>query len=134
MRFITPAFLALIGLASVATAQEISAEDPALSIEEMQATLIGNSWAFTQDGAQFREYFDPNGELRGDGADGKYTAHWKYRDEDDLFCWDNGEIGMDPMTDGCAQFVKKGETLAVRRLDGEISAVGVLTQGNAFGL
>ncbi len=134
MRIISTSALAFVILTSMTLAQDIIADDPAMTIEEMQALLIGNSWSFNDEGADFKEYFDPNGELRGIGADGKYTAHWKYREYDNLFCWDNGEIGMDPMTDGCAQFVLKGGVLAVRRLDGYIHAFGKLAPGNAFGL
>jgi len=82
----------------------------------------------------FKEYIDPNGELRGETAEGSsYPGHWTLRD-DGLFCWDYGEVGLDPMGDGCAPLLKKDDAVAYRRLDGFVGPTWALAAGNAFGL
>lgn len=49
-------------------AEEFTTEDPALTIDEMTAEIVGNSWSGTFEGADFKEYIDPNGELHGNSG------------------------------------------------------------------
>ena len=126
--------IAALGIAAPALAEDFTPADPGLTFEELQTQVVGNSWTYEFEGATIKEYVDPNGELRGESSkDGKYTAHWKLR-EDGLFCFDYGNLGMDPGQDGCAQLLLKGDKVGVRRLDGLLEATGTFAKGNAFGL
>ena len=132
------AFLLVLGSAGLLYGADFTAEDPALTLAELKSLIIGNSWSGDLGGpggeASFKEFIDPSGELRGETSkDSKYTAHWLLRD-DGLFCWDYGEIGLDPKGDGCAPILKKGSHVAFRRLDGLIGPTWVQSEGNAFGL
>lgn len=129
--------LAVLALAAItlsrAEAADFTTEDPALTIPEMTATVVGNSWSGTFEGTEFKEYIDPNGELRGVSGGESYVAHWFFR-EDGIFCFDYGEQGMDPGQDGCVQLLHKGDEIGWRRLDGHVEGSATLAAGNAFGL
>ena len=134
MKHITLALTLCIAFTGLARAADFTTSDPALTLDELKSVITGSSWSGSYDGADYKEYVDPNGELRGDNSkDGKYLAHWKLR-EDGLFCFDYGTIGMDPGQDGCVQILKKGDQIAYRRLDGEIEGTATLVLGNPFGL
>ena len=120
----------LLMTVSTAGAETFTVDDPALTIEQMKSAIVGHSWAGGSDGAGYKEFVDPNGELRGNSdKDGKYTAHWKFR-EDGLFCFDYGA----PNLNGCVQLIMKGDQVAFRRLDELIEGQVTLSGGNPFGL
>lgn len=125
--------LALVLSPSLAWAEDFTADDTALTIEQMQQEVVGQSWSGTFEGAAFKEYIDPNGELRGLSGTDSYVAHWFFRD-DGLFCFDYGDVGMDPGQDGCVQLLQKGDIIGWRRLDGHVEGTATLAPANAFGL
>jgi hypothetical protein len=121
---------ALVLSVTASHAETFTVDDPALSIVEMKSAIVGHTWIGGADGSGYKEFVDPNGELRGvSNKDGKYTAHWKFRD-DGLFCFDYGA----PNLNGCVQLIMKGNQVAFRRLDELIEAQVELKAGNPFGL
>ena len=122
--------LLLMNLSTVAAAETFDTNDTAMTIEEMKAKFVGNSWSGDYEGVTFAEYIDPNGEIRGKSEkDGTYTAHWRFRD-DGLFCFDYG----DPSANGCVQLILKGNEIGARRLDGVVEGSYKLSPGNEFKL
>lgn len=132
-RVLFAACLAVPGAVFAADA-DWSNTDKALTLDALKSQIVGNSWSGELDGVKFKEYVDPNGELRGDSEkDGKYTAHWKLR-EDGLFCFDYDPPGMNAPTDGCVQLIVKGGEVALRLLNGTVEGKFKFEKGNAFKL
>src|SRR5262245_4220540 len=82
-------------LAVALTLSSARAEDIRLSSADMQAQIVGNTMVgYYENGEDWREYFDPSGEIHGeDEMHGLYTA--KYWITENLMCFDYPWDGAD---------------------------------------
>ena len=88
-------FLSALGMAAL-TLSSAQAEDAMLSGADMQARIVGNTMVGIYDdaGGQWREYYDPSGEIRGTDEDhGAYSARYEIRQ--DFMCFDYPWDGAD---------------------------------------
>lgn len=104
-----------------------------LSMTEIASQIVGNSIEFQNDDKDvIREYYDPNGEVRGTSkVNGNYKAVWQIR-FGKYFCWHSETIAEE---NGCVQVVVKDPETVELHLDiGEIEGPYKLIKGNPFKL
>jgi hypothetical protein len=121
------ALTSLILVASVGVAS--AAEMKFMSIEQMQADIIGNSMSGRTDaGDEYIEHYTPNGKIIGlSKATGRYEAKWSFR-QDGLMCFRYGDGAFDG---GCVHLARDGDRIGIIRVDGSHEPSATLIQGMA---
>jgi hypothetical protein len=122
------AALGLFLIASPAAAHY--AWDGELTAAQITATIAGNSLAGQFEGKDYTEYYDPDGTIHGQTAEGPYKGKWSVRD-DDLMCF---AYEPDYAIIGCVMLFLDADTVTFRLIDGTEEPPAKLLTGNPKGL
>lgn len=100
-----------------------------MSIDDMQAAIIGNSLSGkTESGDDYTEHYRPDGRIVGlSKATGKYEGKWSFR-QDGLMCFRYGDGAFDG---GCVKLSRDGERIGLTRVDGSVEPTATLIEGMA---
>ena len=100
-----------------------------MSIDDMKATIIGNSMSGkTEGGDDYIEHYLPDGRIVGiSKAAGRYEGKWSFR-QDGLMCFRYGDGAFDG---GCVRLSRDGDRIGLTRLDGSVEPTAILTEGMA---
>lgn len=100
-----------------------------MSIDDMQAAIIGNSMSGkTESGDDYIEHYSPDGRIVGlSKASGRYQGTWSFR-QDGLMCFRYGDGDFDG---GCVRLSRDGERIGLTRVDGSVEPTATLIEGMA---
>lgn len=100
-----------------------------MSIERMQAEIIGNSLSgTTESGDAYVEHYRPDGRILGlSRSAGRYEGKWSFR-QDGLMCFRYGDGAFDG---GCVRLSRDGDRIGFTRVDGSEEPTATLIPGLA---
>lgn len=99
-----------------------------LSLDEMQAQIIGNSLSGkTEGGEGYVEHYKADGTIIGIADAGAYEGKWSFR-QDGLMCFRYGDGAFDG---GCVHLMRAGDQVGFRRVDGTPEPTATLIEGMA---
>ena len=102
-----------------------------LSVDEMQAQIIGNSLSGkTESGDTYVEHYEADGTILGKSAEGAYQGKWSFR-QDGLMCFKYGDGAFDG---GCVHLMREGDQVGFQRVDGTLEPQATLIPGMASDL
>lgn len=118
-----------IGLGMMLSFQMALADEmKMLSIDEMQAQIIGNSLSGkTESGDAYVEHYQPDGTILGKSGEGAYQGKWSFR-QDGLMCFKYGDGAFDG---GCVHVMRAGDQVGFQRVDGSPEPQATLIPGMA---
>ena len=121
--------LAIWGLALIPAH---AGEMKAMSIDEMQTGIIGNSLSGkTEAGDEYVEHYTPDGRIVGLSKEGgAYEGKWWFR-QDGLMCF---RYGDGPFDAGCVFLMRDGDQVGFQRVDGSHEPTATMIPGIAPGL
>jgi hypothetical protein len=126
------AILVVLGVAAgmvLSFGVAIADDMPPMSIDQMQAEIIGNSMSGqTESGDEYVEHYAPDGRIVGlSKASGRYEGKWSFR-QDGLMCFRYGDGAFDG---GCVRLARDGDQVGFTRVDGSQEPTATLIQGMA---
>ena len=99
-----------------------------LSVDEMQAQIIGNSLSGkTEGGDAYVEHYEVDGTILGKSAAGAYQGKWSFR-QDGLMCFRYGDGAFDG---GCVHLMRGGDHVGFQRVDGTLEPQATFIPGMA---